>query len=252
MEKIVFGNTVLKGTNKQGVLKPDEHGYYVLALGALGIDNSIGEHYSDNPEVRKVFQDNSILMRRISAGRLRGEYEHPNPADYPSAMVFEKRIRQINSDRVSHHICEVFLETVEYRGKNVLGIFGKVKPSGPYGEVVGESIENPKEDVTFSGRYWSHLKRMNGKLYRDIHTVGTWDYVSEPGVDSSSKYASPTLESIGDMVFHEDQLAEAAEKEAAATESSMESGLLLSSQDILDSFGRPAKTTKGLSKSMQW
>lgn len=226
-ERILFGNTILKGINKGGTLKPDEQGYYTVVLGALGVHNSGGEIYTDTQTARRTFSENSTLMRRISRGLLRGEYGHPDPSDFPNFMMFERRVRAIKEDRIAHHISEVWLEEIEYNGKQVCGILGKLKPCGPYGDALKQSLDNPNENVTFSGRYYSNVGATpTGVRTREIHTVATWDFVSEPGVEMAQKYCSPTLESADDTMFYREQLEEAVAWEASHRDMavSMESG----------------------------
>jgi len=251
-ERILFGNTVLKGINKGGILKPDEQGYYTVVLGALGVQNSSGEMYVDSTIARQTFQNNGTLMRRINQGLLRGEWGHPDPSDFPNFMMFERRVRAIKEDRISHHISEVWLEEIDYQGKKVLGILGKVRPSGPYGKAMQDALENPNENVTFSGRYYSNISNKSGQRCREIHTVATWDFVSEPGVEMAQKYLSPSLESIDDTVFYREQLEEAAryESQHRELEMSMESSGYRA-QDLIDDLGFKAKA-KPQRASMRW
>lgn len=258
-EKIYYGNTVLKGTQKSGELKPDGNGYYTVVLGALGVQNSVGEEYVNTAKARSTFEQNSSLMRRISQGLLRGEWGHPDPSQYPNMMLFDKRVRTIKEDRISHHISAIWLEKVEYMGMNVLGILGKIRPSGPFGPALKDALENPNENVTFSGRYFSNISKEGGRIQREIHTVATWDFVSEPGIAQSSKYASPTLESFGEAIFHSAMLqaqARTEEKNRQANEeyesASLESkGEIITADQILRDFELAPKR-QGKPKSMNW
>lgn len=252
-ERILFGNTILKGINKGGSLKPDENGYYTVVLGALGVQNSANEIYTDTETARRTFSENSTLMRRISRGLLRGEYGHPDPSDFPNFMMFERRVRAIKEDQVSHHISDVWLEEIDYNGQRVCGILGKLKPCGPYGPALKESLDNPKENVTFSGRYYSNVsKTPTGIQCREIHTVATWDYVSEPGIEMAQKYSSPTLESANDTVFYREHLEEAMRYEASHQELavSMESGGY-SAKDLIADLGFKPKE-RPTRASMRW
>lgn len=251
-ERIHYGNTILKGINKAGTLKPDEGGYYTVVLGALGIDNSVGEHYSNTPLSRATFERNSVLMRRLNQGLLRAEWGHPSPSECPNMMAFERRIRMIKEDRICAHIKEVWLQDIQYDGKVVLGIVGKVRPTGPYGPSLKDMLDNPEENVTFSGRYYSNLSQQGGQTVREIHTVGTWDFVSEPGINVAQKYMSPSLESEGDTVFNLDFLRDAVRAEATHRElaMSMESSGFLA-KDLLKGLGVSEKTLK-TPASMEW
>ena len=111
-DKIHYGNTVLKGTQKSGELKPDKNGYYTCVLGALGVLNSVNEEYVNTQKARSTFDSNSALVRRINEGLLRGEYAHPDPSYYPNMMLFDRRVRTRKEDRVSHHISDIMLENI--------------------------------------------------------------------------------------------------------------------------------------------
>lgn len=242
-ERVMFNNTILKGINKGGVLKPDESGYYDMVLGALGVMNSAGEKYVNTATARRTFESNGTLMRRINQGLLRGEYGHPDPADSPNFLAFESRVRKIKEDRISHHISKVWLEEIEYKGQKVLGIMGKIKPCGPHGKALEDSIKNPDENVTFSGRYYSNVGNVGGVRQREIHTVATWDFVSEPGIECANKYASPSLESMGDMLIDEDQMRAAVAREAENQElaMSMESSGI-TAKDLMKDLGFKPQT----------
>ena len=227
--EVMFGNTLLKGVNKTGSLKPDENGYYKVVLGAIGVNNSVGEHYVDSPEVRNQFESNSTLMRRIKSGLLRGEYGHPDPSQYPTPMAFEGRVRRIQEDRVCMHISKVWLESIEYEGKPVTAIVGMIKPCGPYGNALKESLDNPNENVTFSGRYYSNIGVKAGVVQRSIHTVATWDYVSEPGIAISQKYMSPDLEEHSKLHITKSILSMAVDN----TKRSLESGISMEGSEVI-------------------
>lgn len=219
-EKTVFGNTVLNYANKGGTLKPDEHGYYTVVLGALDVFNSAGEKYTLTQVSRNTFSPGSKVDQRASEGLLKGEWGHPKPSDYPNLLLFERRVRQIHEDRISHTIRKVYLEEIEYKGKKVLGIIGELKPCGPYGGYLKEMLDDPHQNVCFSGRYYSNVSKVNGIIRREIHTCGTWDFVCEPGVYQAKKYASPTLESE-DVELSQAFLELAYRKELETEESSM-------------------------------
>lgn len=234
--KTVFGNTILMGINKAGELKPDESGYYTVVLGALDVPNSGGEEYVLTDVSRNTFTEGSKLDQRCSEGLLKGEWGHPKTDDYPNLMLFERRVRMIHEDRISHNIRKVYLKEIEYQGRKVLGIIGEVRPCGPYGPALKDMLDDPHQNVCFSGRYYSNVRRgPNGVIQREIHTVGTWDFVSEPGVAQAKKYYSPSLESADDVTFSYDMLLESfkREQEGGSLESMSMESCILSVADIM-------------------
>lgn len=252
-QRIVYGNTILKNLGKKGILKPDTDGYYTVVLGALGVDNSAGEHYINSEVSRSTFAEGSTLHNRLGKGLLRGEWGHPKPQLYPNMRAFERRVRMIDEDRISHHIRSVWLEEVTVDGQRLLCILGEVCPSGPYGDALKKALDNPDENVTFSGRYYSNLTTRGGQTVREIHTCGTWDFVSEPGIDSAHKYNSPSLESSEDIYLTQRDIMAAAETEEQhqSMAVSMESGGL-SAKNLMSDFNIGSKS-KGLDRAvMKW
>lgn len=232
--KVIFENLILKGMNKGGVLKPDEKGYYPCVVGVLGADDSIGEHYTINDRVRQVFANSSQLNRRASEGLLRGEFGHPDPMQYANQLAFEIRVRRIDEKSESHHIRRVWLEDGEIDGRKVTLIMADVRPQGPYGKFLKDALDNPDCNVAFSGRYYSNPNKVGNKVYREIYAVGTFDYVTEPGLRGSTKYNSPQLQSASVMMLdiHQIQSIVGAEKSMSSQlrQQTMQSGGLTAQQ----------------------
>lgn len=194
-----LGCTALLGINKSGILKPDENGYYTVVLGALGFKNSIGAVYPEQ-SARQFFKESSGLMRRIRGGYCRGEYGHPKPYGL-TEQEWITRILTIEETRTCFHIVEVWLDNKTVKdatGRFVLAIMGKIKPSGPYGNVLAESLQNPLENVAFSIRSLTEDRFAGGRIEKHIREIATWDYVTEPGLAVANKYQSPSLESFAD------------------------------------------------------
>lgn len=200
---VTYACTALKGTNKKGILKPDENGYYEVVLGALNFYNSIGAFYPLEP-AKKLFEESSSLMRRINSGALRGEMGHPKKQPGMSMRDYVSRILEIHEENVCCHIKEVRLDhdsVKDENGKPVLAIIGKVKPSGPKGQSLKESLENPDENVCFSIRSLTHDTMVNGVLQKHLKTIITWDYVLEPGLSVAKKWHAPSLEGMNDELL---------------------------------------------------
>lgn len=200
--KVKFTCTALVGTNKIGVLKPDDDGYYSVVLGALNAFNSVGALYP-LASAKALFEESSDLMRRISEGNCKCELGHPKPLPGQSTREFLQRILTIEETRVCAHIKEVWLEEgiKDRQGRSVVAIMGKIKPSGPYGEALKESLDNKHENVCFSIRSLT-MDTMNpaGYLQKDLRRIITWDVVTEPGLSACHKYNAPSLESLQETV----------------------------------------------------
>lgn len=193
-----MGCTMLLGTEKKGVLKPDADGYYTVVLGAYGAFNSMGMFY-DLASARPFFQPGSPLMRMLEKGVLRGEYKHPEKQPGQDDREYIGRIRQIDSDRVSHHIRSLRLEEghKDEKGRPITVVIGEVRPSGPYGKVLKDALDNPHENVYFSVRSLTMDDMMRGIKY--TKEIVTWDMVNEGGIFRANKYYSPALESFDEV-----------------------------------------------------
>jgi len=219
---VSMGCTMLMGTQKKGVLTPDEDGYYTVVLGAYGAYNSAGMFY-DLQSAVPFFQQGSPLMRMLEKGVLRGEYKHPEKQAGQSDQAFIGRIRQIDSDRVAFHIRNLCLESGQKddKGRPVTVVIGEVRPSGPYGQVLKDALDNPHENVYFSVRSLTVDDMMRGVKYtRDIVT---WDFVNEGGIYNANKYYSPALESFSEVELTPTMLWGLAEEQKAQMASGMES-----------------------------
>lgn len=200
MQSLVFCMTALRGTNKVGLIKPDEHGYYKVVLGALNGFNRSGDFYPYTDLVAEIFRGSSSFMRKIQNQALRGEYEHPMPEKGMSNSEYLERTCWVDPNNISHHIAEVTLDFENYKddqGRKIIAVLGLVKPSGPKGYILDQAFKNPRENVAFSIRSLTVNSRMpNGKLERSIREIITWDYVTEGGILIADKFYSPSLESL--------------------------------------------------------
>lgn len=221
-QKASIGCTMLLGTGKKGVLKPDADGYYTLVLGAYGAYNSAGMFY-DLASAQPLFKPGSALMRQIEKGVLRAEYKHPQPEPGQPDAHYIHRIRQIDSDRVCAHIRNLRLEggQRDEQGRPITLVIGEVRPSGPYGSILKDALDNPHENVYFSVRSLTADDVMRGIKY--TREIITWDFVNEGGIYSANKYNSPSLESFGEVEVTPTALWELAEQERKQKAMGMES-----------------------------
>ncbi|MND14779.1 hypothetical protein D3C81_226420 [compost metagenome] len=208
MERVSYGCVALLGTNKVGKLTPDSDGYYELVLGGLDTYNSGGAFYPLN-SAKSLFEQSSNLMRRIETGACRGEYGHPKQLPNQDMRSFLRRVSTIYEDNVCCHFKDVRLEhnaIKDSKGNRVVAVIGHVKPSGPKGQALAESLENPNESVCFSVRSLTDDKIEGGRLVKHIRTIVTWDYVNEPGIDIARKWNAPGLESFQETEFTRDHV----------------------------------------------
>lgn len=198
MTEVHYGCTALLGTNKAGVLKPDANGRYDMVLGALEYPNSVGDIYTLK-SAQEFFKQGSSLLRRIENGQLRAELGHPKFLPGMSEQDYLQRIMTIEESMVCAHISDVTISMDKVKcpktGRTIIAFIGKVKPDGPYGHVLKERLEDPKQNVAFSVRSLTLNRQVGFRQHKDFTQIVTWDYVNEPGLAPANKYSVPTLES---------------------------------------------------------
>lgn len=197
MSSLKYACTALVGTNKGGVLKPDANGYYRMILGAFNIYNSAGLWY--NYETSKhIFDSSSSFMRRMSAGNLYSEEDHPQWVDGTPLDMYVARIKRIEPKNICAHIrdIEVVPGDMSKDGSQVMLIYGSVKPDRERGKYLKEALDNPDQNVCFSLRALCDDKYINGRIERTITEFITFDWVVEPGLHVAHKYNAPGLESF--------------------------------------------------------
>lgn len=197
----VYQCTALVGSNKQGILPCDEDGYYTLMVGGLDTFNSVGAFYPLEP-AKALFQDSSGLMRRIANGSCKGECGHPKPRPGQTSRDFLQRVLQIEETKVCCHFRRIWLESREEEGRSYTAIMAEVKPSGPMGPALKESLDNPHENVCFSIRSITNDRvSPKGYIVKSIRNIVGFDWVTEPGIRFATKYHSPSLEGLSERAF---------------------------------------------------
>lgn len=244
MSMIRFSAERLAGTGKTGILTPDSDGYYETVLGGLNTLNSVGQYYVAEG-AKDLFQSSSIFMRRVKNGCLKIEVEHPAQTQGMSDDDYIDRLLRIDMNNVCGHISDVWLD-FEFGKKNpyfknpeLVGIIGKVKPSGVKAGALEMALNNPRENVCFSVRSFTKNYVQNRRTYRVIDTIVTFDLVNEGGIAAASKWSSPVLESIQDRVVTSSTIQRIVEKKISSGLVGVEDSRELA-MDVLKSM----KTTK--------
>ena len=200
--KLTATKTIINGGD--GSLKKNEFGYYRVPLGALNSINSAGEYYVEKGSA-DLFSQSGQLQRQIKSGVLKGENGHPKKQVGMTDKQYLLRCSRIEEQCVACHISEVELD-YEYAKKYnipplsgltpkqkqqtgpIVPMFGLVCGSGPYGPSLEKSLENPKENVCFSIRSFTVDYYVDGKTFRVLDEIITWDPVTEPGISTATKW----------------------------------------------------------------
>lgn len=190
-------------TNQMGKIKPNENGYWPMVLGGFDLANEHGTIYQFTQKVRSLFEDDSILLRRVEKGLCRSEYGHPklDGLNRDQQLV---RIQRLDPDRICAHIMKVSLEsTKDENNKPIVLCKGLVCPSGPFASVVERQLNNPHENVAFSIRCFNDVQVVNGKLVKYINSIINWDWVPEGGIGVANKFYTVSLEEFENYAMRE-------------------------------------------------
>lgn len=200
---VEYQSQVLNGINKSGTLKKNADGSYDFIVGALNMINGKNEYY-EYDYAKKFFDASADLVRMAKKKILRGEYGHPKQQVGQSEDDFITRLLMVEEKSVACFHQDIRLDHDNFRdvnGKPFIGIVSKLRPDGPYGDVLEKQINTKEMDVCFSIRCFSQPHRIGGRVIREMKHVVTFDYVTEPGIAYATKYNCPSLESRDNKVF---------------------------------------------------
>lgn len=187
-----YALTSLVGTNKAGLLIPDEAGYRTVVVGALNMYNESGEFYTAD-KTKALFDGSSDFKRRIERGALRGEVDHPDILPGQTEDEFLNRLFTIDPKNTCCHFRSIWLEPGLGQG-GCIPVLADVKPSGVHERMLENQFGNPNENVCFSVRGFTEDTMIRGRVERSLRMIVTYDYVNEPGIPIAEKWQAPGLE----------------------------------------------------------
>lgn len=168
--------------NKDGV-------YEKLPLMVLGKVSRNNKDYEINSMVDAISNKSSAFYRRLVAGQLFGEIGHPVVTDEKDIS----RILVIDPTRISHQIHRVYTGETTEKGHTI--VYGDIEPAKPYGNVLAESLANPRRNTAFSLRSLVSKIGQSGSVIRQrVCALVTVDFVDCPGYSEASKVHVPGLE----------------------------------------------------------
>jgi hypothetical protein len=228
MSNVVYTASKL-AAGKKGILPPDADGYYVMPVGALNVFNSVGQYYVLEG-AKDLFDKSSIFQRRIANGCLKGELGHPKRAPGMSMDDYLTRILSIEETNVCCHFRKIWLDydfgknNPQFKNPGMVAIMAEVKPSGPKGDSLKQSFDNPHENVCFSIRSLTRDYYERGQCYRVLQQIVGFDAVTEPGLALATMWSAPALESVQETLVTKRNVQSvlAATPEFAAMESTLE------------------------------
>lgn len=211
MSKVItFGNTLLAGSGKRGILKPmdDGSGYTRINAGGFNIPNRAGVAYSFNQYLRECMHPDSDLNRRVSEGEVYCELGHPEQyfleringqivrTKITEVWQWVMRLRTIMMPNVGAHIRKIHWTMT---GGDRDPVYNEVEliPFGTHKGWTEDALSNPDINFALSLRSVTAPQEM-GHTTRDVEYLSTYDIVVEPGVFRACKHQSAGLESFLD------------------------------------------------------
>lgn len=163
----------------------DADGYIWLNAGAYNIYNESGVYY-DGQTIDPLFEQNSVLQRRIAKAVVRAELGHPERLPGMSDAMYESRMMNIKEDRFCGHIRAAKLVSNSDSRVKITKI--NITPFGHYKSTLMDAIKTKDANCFFSVRSLSNRQRINGVLVKFVYEIITWDFVNEGGIGIANKF----------------------------------------------------------------
>lgn len=189
MSDISFSITscMLEDSPNKKALTPDKNGIYkglcMMVIGDQASQN--GKVYEKESMMDCLTNPNGSFYKKLKAGGLSGEYGHPDirsEADLP-------RIGRIEMKNVSHVIVRAYTGKPTERGN--VPVYADIRPYGPYGQYLKDSLESPVINTAFSLR--SLVEKIgttpDGNIRQRVMALVTWDAVDVGGYRCAAKVA---------------------------------------------------------------
>lgn len=185
------------GKGRLGRIRPDENGIYKgLPVMVLGETTQQKTYYDPVSMMNQIVNPDTRFNKVLTQGKLYGEYGHPQ---FFSMRDDEKMARMMTVDEkhTSHLFTSAYTDNPTTDGSVV--VRADLRPTGPYGNVTKESLEDPVVNTAFSLRAYVDTKmHPNGVKFRTVRQLVTWDIVGASGFATTDKAHAIGLESFSD------------------------------------------------------
>lgn len=198
-DKLKFSCSTLPVINGHALKSctPDENGCYEVIVGCIGVPTRNNVIYEPESVVEAMADVNSRFNICLRDGNLAGEYGHPRVQSKDDL----ERLLLIDEKLISHYFRKIWIgeKPIMISGQEAFPIRALVKPAGPYGKYLEESLRDPCINTAFSIR--SICTPTSGPdsryTYRSVQYLVTFDAVFAPGFEITSKrYAVGGNESL--------------------------------------------------------
>lgn len=158
---------------------PDKYGYYTVPLAVIGRTTLNRTFYIPGPFIESMIGQNSPFAMQVRSGNMFGEYGHPFTKDL-------SRVAIVLEEKQSHHIRKVYTRDLP---DGTTLIMGEIKPFGPYGKYLEESLASQFINTAFSLRSLCTEipNRKENRIDRTVKYFVTFDSVGSSGYKESSK-----------------------------------------------------------------
>lgn len=164
-----------------------------MPMAVLGTVTDNNTYYDVDSFVYQLNSPTTFFNRLLSDGKLYGEFGHPDLLSLTKEQQI-RRLTKIDEKNQSHHISAVMTgEKLENGGRI---IYGLVKPAGPYGEFLKQTLDDPCQNTSFSLRSITHDRAVGNITHRVAKMFVTFDYVCGGGYVEAAKRWAPGVESL--------------------------------------------------------
>lgn len=188
-----------------GIIKPDENGVYrgmpMMVLGEVTQQKTYYDPASIVDQITNPETHFNMVLRQQKKG---GEYGHPQFYGMSNEDQLQ-RLHTVEESNTSHLFTSLYTDTPVSGGNMV--VRADIKPSGPMGPVLKESLDDPMENTAFSLRaYVSTQMRPNGIKERFVRKLITFDTVRASGYATTDKAHAIGLESFAGDNYQEHEI----------------------------------------------
>lgn len=196
--KVVFevATEMVMNGRELKALTPDKNGVYTgIPLMLIGAPSRNNVMYDVESVKECMTNPRSRFVMNLKSGDLEGEWGHPLLSCKDKAEMLQ-RLLYLDRKCVSHVFTKVYAKDA---GNGTLIVYGDVKPSGPYGDVLDKNFRDPVRNVSFSLRSATEVTGTNnGIVNKRMLTLFTIDAVDGPGyAEACKRFRDPSLESLG-------------------------------------------------------
>ena len=187
--------TFYAGKGRLGRIRPDENGIYKgLPVMVLGEVTQQQTYYDPTSMMNQIVNPDTRFNKVMTQGKLYGEYGHPqffNMNDQDKMV----RLLTVDEKQSSHLFTSVYTDNPSPDGSVV--VRADIRPTGPFGHIAKESLEDPVVNTAFSLRaFVDNRMTPNGVKFRTVRQLVTWDIVGASGYATTDKAHAIGLESF--------------------------------------------------------